>query len=153
MTYKPEDLLPHRSPMVLVSRVVAFDADRHSLVAETDISPESLFYDGELGGVPAYLSIEYMAQTIGCFAGYWDLSQTPPIPPRVGFVLGTRKFCTSCDVLAPGCYRITVKEQFFDNEIASFSAEVSDVDGNVVCSASLNAFRPANLDVFKQKFL
>lgn len=153
MTYKPEDLLPHRAPMVLVSRVVAFDADARTLVAETDISPESLFYDRELGGVPAYLSIEYMAQTIGCFAGYWDLSQTPPVPPRVGFVLGTRKFSSAREVLTDGCYRIAVKEQFFDDEIASFSAEVSDSAGNAVCTASLNAFRPANLDAFKEKFL
>lgn len=163
----PEALLPHRAPMVLVDRVCAFSLAEQTLTAETEISPQSLFFDARLGGVPAYVAIEYMAQTVGCFAGLYDLAQTPPRAPAVGFVLGTRKFDATQSVLAPGIYKIRVRALFFEDEIASFDcalfrgndfpddSENPENRGNAkpLCTAALNAFRPRNLEKFKEQYL
>lgn len=160
----PEALLPHRAPMVLVDRVCAFDAAAQTLTAETEISPQSLFFDARLGGVPAYVAIEYMAQTVGCFAGLFDLAQTPPRVPAVGFVLGTRKFDAAQSVLPPGTYKICVRALFFEDEIASFDCALfrggndfpenaENCAGTPLCTAALNAFRPRDLEKFKEQYL
>lgn len=150
----PEKLLPHRAPMVLVDRVTAFDLAAQTLTAETTVSEKSLFFDEKLGGVPACVAIEYMAQTVGCFAGLYDLSCTPPREPLVGFVLGTRKFDAKEAVLTPGKYEISARELFFDDEIASFACVLSrGNDGAALCSATLTAFRPRDLEKFKKEHL
>src|ERR1051325_2359742 len=59
-------LLPHTGRMVLLDRVIAADAD--NLCAEVTIRRDSVFFDGS--GVGAWVGIEYMAQTIGAYAGY-----------------------------------------------------------------------------------
>lgn len=162
----PEALLPHRAPMVLVTRVCAFSLAEQTLTAETEISPQSLFFDARLGGVPAYVAIEYMAQTVGCFAGLYDLAQTPPRVPAVGFVLGTRKFDAAQSVLPPGIYKIRVRALFFEDEIASFDCTLfrgndfpenpenaENCAGTPLCTAALNAFRPRDLEKFKEQYL
>ena len=60
------DLLPHSGPMVLLDHVVA--ADDESLCAAVRVRENSLFYvDGAVGG---WVGLEYMAQSIGAFAGF-----------------------------------------------------------------------------------
>ncbi len=132
--------------MVFIDRVVSYDADAHSVETEIVVSEKSLFFDAALGGVPAYVAVEYFAQTIGCFAGIFDLSQDPPKRPGVGFVLGTRKFESAVAVLAPGRFRVRARELFFDSEIASFECSLHELAGTQICSASLNAYRPADIE-------
>ncbi|MGN0860811.1 MAG: hypothetical protein ACI4P3_02820 [Candidatus Spyradosoma sp.] len=145
----PEELLPHKPPMVLVERVLSCDFENRVVETEILVSEKSLFFDSALGGVPAYAVVEYFAQSIGCFAGLYDLSQNPPKNPGIGFVLGTRRFDSAVPALAPGRWRVRAHELFFDSEIASFDCALLDSTGATLCSAVLNAYRPVNLEQFK----
>lgn len=149
-SFSPEELLPHKPPMVFVDRVVSYDEEKHSVETEIVVSEKSLFFDAELGGVPAYVAVEYFAQTIGCFAGIYDLSQVPPKSPGIGFVLGTRKFDSSVSVFASGRFRVRARELFFDSEIASFECSLHDLAGTEICTAILNAYRPADSEQLKK---
>ena len=40
-----ELMLPHRGKMFLLSRSTAHDTDNHTLTAETDITPDCIFYE------------------------------------------------------------------------------------------------------------
>ncbi len=151
MTPVPADLLPHKPPMVLIDRVVSCDLETQRIETEIDVSEKSLFYDSAIGGVPAYVAVEYFAQTIGCFAGAYDLSRIPPKKPGVGFVLGTRKFEAAVGVLPIGRFSVRAQELFLDAEIASFSCSLHDADGAQLCSAILNAYRPEDLEQFKKQ--
>jgi predicted hotdog family 3-hydroxylacyl-ACP dehydratase len=62
-------LLPHREGMVLLSRIVDYDLDGHTLRAEYDITRDCLFYDPELDGIPVWISFECMAQSVAAITG------------------------------------------------------------------------------------
>ena len=59
------ELVPHRPPMLLLDRVLAYDGE--CVTCETVLRPDSPFADQ--GHVPAVVGIEYMAQTIAAGAG------------------------------------------------------------------------------------
>jgi predicted hotdog family 3-hydroxylacyl-ACP dehydratase len=82
------DLLPHRAPMILLDRVLLFCPA--FLEAEVCVRSDSLFVKD--GVVPAWVGVEYMAQTCACFAGME--ARTRGESPRVGFLLGTRAYRT-----------------------------------------------------------
>ena len=62
--------LPHRYPMLLVDRVLEFEAGK-SLVALKNVTYNEHFFDGHFPGrpvMPAVLMLEAMAQATGIFA-------------------------------------------------------------------------------------
>jgi predicted hotdog family 3-hydroxylacyl-ACP dehydratase len=63
------DLLPHREGMLLLSRIIDYDLDGHTLRAEYDITRDCLFYDPALDGIPAWISFECMAQSVAAITG------------------------------------------------------------------------------------
>ena len=78
-------LLPHRGKMFLLSRVVEYDTGKRNLVAEYDVTQDCLFYDPVLGGVPAWVSFEFMAQSISAMSGL--AGKENGRSPTSGFVL------------------------------------------------------------------
>jgi predicted hotdog family 3-hydroxylacyl-ACP dehydratase len=72
--------------MCLLERIVA--ADDQSLVATTVIRSDSLFCrDGRVG---SWVSLECMAQAVAAWAGVQERGSGRG--PRIGFLLGTRRF-------------------------------------------------------------
>jgi len=100
MTTYPEvaSLIPHRSSMALLERVVF--ADEETLHAEVLIGADCIFFDAVGHGVPAWLGIEYMAQAIAAFEGYWSLQRGEPV--KVGLLLGSRRYESHCAQFAAG---------------------------------------------------
>ena len=85
-----ESLLPHAGPMVLIDRVI--EGGLTSTRAAVRIGEDSMFYETP-HGVPAYVGIEYIAQTVAAHAGIRALREDEPV--RIGFLLGTRRYeCT-----------------------------------------------------------
>lgn len=82
----PEQVLPHRGGMLLLSRIVSCDAQQ--LSAEADITRASLFAQGE-HGVPRWAGIEFMAQTVAALDGAREVGQGHPV--SLGYLLGTRR--------------------------------------------------------------
>jgi predicted hotdog family 3-hydroxylacyl-ACP dehydratase len=76
-----EELVPHSGRMVLLNRVIEFDED--AMVAEVIVRDDGLFGDGNM--VPAWLGIEYMAQTIAVLGGMKRRLAGKPLNP--GFLL------------------------------------------------------------------
>ncbi|EKE76666.1 3-hydroxydecanoyl-ACP dehydratase [Gallaecimonas xiamenensis] len=81
----PDQYIAHRPPMALLQEVleVGDDFARCRLV----VDPQSPFATPE--GVPSWVGIEYMAQTIAVYAGYLAEQAGEPVKP--GFLLGTRR--------------------------------------------------------------
>jgi predicted hotdog family 3-hydroxylacyl-ACP dehydratase len=85
--YAPRDLLPHAPPMVLLDEVL--DWSDAAVSASLTIRRDTPFFEpGQ--GVPAHIGIEWMAQTCGLFAGLE--ARAAGDPPRLGFLLGTRRY-------------------------------------------------------------
>lgn len=145
--YLPIDVLPHRPPMILIDRVIDYDLTAHTLCAGITIQQDDLFFDKSLNGVPQYVALEYMAQTIGCLVGIFDRQENRP--PKVGFVLGSRKIEQFADCFELGnSYQIQIKEVFLDQNLASFDCVILDENDTIVSQGILNAYRPDDITDF-----
>lgn len=112
-------------------------------VAYADTSEKSLFYEAELGGVPAFAALEYMSQTMALVVGYFNAKKG--IPPRIGYVLGSRRLEVDIPVFRKGeRYRVEATCLYSDEAFGSFDCRISDGEGRSVARGVLSAYQPEN---------
>lgn len=138
--YSVSDLIPHRPPMSLIDEIIDVDEEKRSLVAAIDIREE---WSGN------WVAIEYMAQTAAALAGYFDRLANAECPARPGFLLGTRRLTLNLPRFEVGArYSVTAVNEFVDDASASFSCSIADSKGEIVATATLNAYRPDDIATF-----
>lgn len=138
-SYRLEDLLPHRSPMILIDEIVDFDAVTNTLTTSVTVKEP---------WTANHVAVEYMAQTAAALAGLSDRLSDSDCAPRPGFLLGTRVMDLKIDRFEPGVtYMVSAIYEFYDSNTASFSCRIS-CDGETVASAVINAYRPENMRSF-----
>ncbi len=140
--YPIDELVPHSGTMSLLDKVVEYGEDW--LTAEVTISPETLFLTNN--AVPAWVGVEYMAQTIAAFAGI--LAKTHQQDVKLGFLLGTRKYTTSVSSFPIGTRLIirVEKELQSDDGLGVFNCSI-DAE-NISVTARLNVFQPKDAEQF-----
>ena len=140
--YSVEDLVMHRGRMNLLDSIIDFGEDW--LVAELTIREDSMFVDSR--GVPAWIGMEYLAQTIGAFDGLKERLEGKK--PKLGFLVGSRKYQCSRDYFEIGqTLRLYVQfEMQADNGLGVFSCMLTG-DG-VEATTSLNVFQPDDAEKF-----
>lgn len=139
-------LVPHAGRMVLLDRVVSVGEE--NLCAEVRIRPESLFcIDGVVG---AWIGLEYMAQTIGAWAGYTARLRGEAI--KRGFLLGTRRYeCLRSSFAVGALLRIHVQRLLQSaNGLASFECRIEDECG-IIARANLSVFQSAEPAEFSEQ--
>lgn len=136
--YDLSKILPHNCPMILIDELLNVDMDNRVVEASVCIQENKLFYDKDLCGVSSTVGIEYMAQTIGCYAYFRNGEQEP----KIGFLLGTRSYSISIDKFEYGkTYTIRAQEIFTDNELVSFECFI--YNDNIECAkATINVYQP-----------
>ena len=137
------EILPHKEPMILIDDIVDYSIEEKWLKTCVTISKDSLFYEESLTGIDSIIGIEYMAQTIGCYAYFRkNLSE-----PKIGFLLGTRLYNNSIKTFELGkTYYIVVKEVFVA-EIYSFECFIYNENNEEVASATINVYQEENINV------
>jgi predicted hotdog family 3-hydroxylacyl-ACP dehydratase len=130
-------LLPHGPEMTLIDGLVESVPDYS--VATVRIRADSEFF--EAGGVPAWVGIEYMAQTIAARIGY-DAYRNGA-PPPIGFLLGTRQYeCCIDQFLLDSELSIKVAPLFVESGFGAFTCTIQ---ANVVVARSvLNTYQPTD---------
>lgn len=119
---------------MLLERVLAFD--EHSMTAEVVVRDDGLF--GSADAVPAWLGMEFMAQTIAAHSGMLCRLAGKPLLP--GLLLGTRRYQCNVDRIAAGTVLIvTVNQLVKDQGLAVFDCRISGE--NVSISAQLNVYQ------------
>ncbi|MDV7341034.1 hotdog family protein [Terasakiella sp. A23] len=137
MDYAIEDLIAHDHPMILVDRVL--DHDQEKIETTVTIHEDTPFLED--GMVPAYVAVEYMAQSVAAYSGACGLEQGEEV--RIGFLLGSRKIKLMCDGFAIGdTLHIEASSLYNDGEMASFDC-VTKKDGQTVVEARLNVYQPS----------
>lgn len=137
------ELVPHGGAMSLLDRVV--EVDNESLRAELEIRADSLFFDG--AGVGAWVGIEYMAQAVAALGGWHARRQGET--PKVGFLLGSRRFSTIVPTFGLGQrLLVEVRREFLaDNGMGQYDCRI-ECDGMVLATATLTIFEPADVAGF-----
>lgn len=134
-----DEVLPHRPPMVLIDEIVSCDLKAGTLSAAVTVRRE---------WCENWVAIEFMAQTAAALAGTVDRAEGYTGPARPGFLLGTRRLDLDLDRFEVGArYLITATCAFVDAETASFECEITR-DGRTVAKATLNAYRPSDVQEF-----
>ena len=95
--YSIAEVVPHSGRMVLVDELLDYGDD--FVVCAVNIRADSTLSDG-VSGVPAWVGLEYMAQTIGAFTGLDDLRNGRK--PQIGLLLGCRSYQAQVSTFALG---------------------------------------------------
>jgi predicted hotdog family 3-hydroxylacyl-ACP dehydratase len=93
---RASDLLPHEGRMMLIERVVSHDGNETECTV--DVSTSELFAEPD-GSIPAWLALEYMAQTIAAHGGLVDRAADRPTRP--GVLVSSRNLRIAVDAFAP----------------------------------------------------
>jgi predicted hotdog family 3-hydroxylacyl-ACP dehydratase len=138
------EILPHGANMVVIDRLVAHDDARS--VASVTVRRDSKFC--EESGVPAWVGIEYMAQTVAAHAGF-D-ARLRGKAPAIGFLLGTRSYeCRVAEFALGSELEITVELLFTEAGLASFNCVIES--GEVLAAAVISIYRPDDEELARLK--
>ena len=142
LPWSTEELLPHSGRMVLIDDVI--DAGDGWVQAGVRIAEDSLFF--ETGkGMPSWIGIEYMAQTVALYSGIQ--ARKTGQEPQIGFLLGTRKYQVMTDYFRLGSYlTIDAQEEWNDGQMATFDCRIACED--CLATARLNVFQPRDLSAY-----
>jgi len=130
--------LPHRAPLLLVDTVHE-RSDRHLVTRLTvrDVAPFGL---GD-GRVPAYLGLEYMAQTVACFSGVQRVARGQR--PIIGLLLGSRRYRAHTAFFADGQVLVVRAEERLSEyaQLNVFACRIESEDGSLLAEADLKAYQ------------
>jgi 3-hydroxyacyl-[acyl-carrier-protein] dehydratase len=127
------DILPHRFPMLLVDRILDFDAE--SIVGIKNVSANEPFFSGhfpEFPVMPGVLIIEAMAQC----AGVLVLKSIPDRHSKLVFLASVDEAKFRRPVVPGDQLRIEMRVVRWKASVAKFSGNVT-VDGQIVAEAIL----------------
>ncbi len=135
------ELLPHRGPMCWLDELVEIGAD--SITTRLLIREDALFCDPKLG-MPAWLGLEYMAQTVAAFSGHERVARGQQ--PQIGLLLGTRHYRSHVAYFPLGAV-LDVHATLLmrdPSDLVAFACEIRH-DAAVLAQADVKAIRPDDL--------
>ena len=147
--YSFESLVPHTGAMVLLDKVDF--GDDQQLQARVTVRADTPLV--EVGGLPGWVGMELMAQTIGAFGGLRARRAGQPV--KIGFLVGSRKYSCNSPYFPLGA-TLAVKVQELvrgDNGLCVFECSLSGTGeySQIQASANINVFQPDNPEEFLQQ--
>ena len=126
------NLLPHKGRMFLLDRAVDVNFEEYSIKTQVDVTEQSMFFDKALGGIPSYVTFEYMAQSISALSGIDNRRRG--LPPKVGVILSVSDFKTTVPVIKAGT-TVTVLDCQQDIVDRVFSFNCTAYIGDILISS------------------
>lgn len=135
MSVELEKILPHRTPMILVDKVVSHSPEK--LVAKVTIRESSMGFKN--GAVPGWFGVEYMAQAIAAYNGL--LGQKGG-KPEIGFLVGVRTYKADVPEFKLNSeLEVTITPNFILDNSGTFNGEIA-INGNRVAEALISTYKP-----------
>jgi predicted hotdog family 3-hydroxylacyl-ACP dehydratase len=141
--YPVQALLPQSQAMALLDRVV--EAGENHILVELTVRDDGLFSTAE-HTVPAWVGLEYMAQTVAAFSGYHRKRQGEAV--GLGFLLGTRYYECSTGSFPCGAQLKVRAEKVIEaaNDMLVFDCVLEGC--GIRAAARLNVLLPKDLKKF-----
>jgi predicted hotdog family 3-hydroxylacyl-ACP dehydratase len=142
------EVVPHAGAMRLIDELV--EADGEHCVARATVRATQLFVDD--AGMPGWVGIEYMAQTIAAWAGVRE--RAAGRPPGLGFLLGSRRYACTAPAFPVGSVldihvRCALKGE---TGLGAFDCRILDAaNGAELANATITVFQPENVEEFLQR--
>lgn len=129
-------IVPHSGKMSLLDRVIDYDFDKLEIHTEVDITPDSMFFDKDMNGIPVWIGFEYMAQSISALSGIYGKKQGQE--PKIGFIMSVNNFTANKSVFpANSIAKIFVRQTMRMDNIVSFDGNIT-LDDTIVATAVIN---------------
>ena len=132
-----EDLLPHRKPMRLITKMLFFNDQK--AVTQSTVSPNWPLTD-QKGANPLIL-IELVAQTAGINNGWILLKRKGSGADHRGWIVGIKNAEFMVDTLAVGTSIVTTSENRFEFENFREIHGVTKVDDKVVGEMTMHLMK------------
>jgi len=132
-------LLPHRPPSVLLDEVLDYGNEHAS--ARLRVHAQSNYFDRQQRGVPAWVGVEYMAQTLAIWAGDQRLQRGRPV--NIALLVAVRQYRSNVPVFAEGV-ELTINATLILSEDTAAVFDCEIVGQGVFVSARLSAVSPEN---------
>lgn len=131
-----EELLPHDHPMILIDEV--HEDSEQGFYSLTRISEDCPFFEAGCG-VPSYVGIEYIAQTVGALVGLAARREDEAVQP--GYLLGARTYNAGTPYFKPGMQLTTrVSATFESGNLAKYDGTICDETGKTLVETSLTLY-------------
>ena len=141
-----ESIVPHRGTMLLLHRINEYNLEDWTLRAETHVTEDCLFYDPAIGGVPAWVGFEFLAQAIGALMGIWIREKGEK--PKIGFILSVSSMRIGLPFFKAGStVELRVKESGRMDQVYNFEGEAF-LEGKKVLEGKLTVIE-ANDELVK----
>jgi len=138
-TSEIQALIPHRWPMLLVDRIVEYDAEAKRIVGVKGVTANEWFFQGhfpDLPVMPGVLQVEALAQTMAVY-----VAKQPGFGDRIGLFAGIDNVRFR-RVVAPGdLLRLEVTMDKLGSRFGRGRA-VASVDGEIACEGLLSFVIP-----------
>jgi len=134
-------VLPHTGHMLLLDELLSHSDD--GIVTAVTIRSDSVMCDG-VGGVPAWVGMEYMAQAACAYSGVYEVRAGEK--PKISLLLGTRSYKAQVPMFPIGS-QLVVKADLVirdDDNLAVFNCSIS-CNQQVWATGDIKAIRPVNL--------
>ncbi|MFC0309042.1 hypothetical protein ACFFHK_04890 [Gallibacterium trehalosifermentans] len=145
MLGKAGDYLPHDVPMMLLDNLSL--CQENFVEVDTRIDDKFTLFLDENGRVPAWISVELMAQAVGVWAGYHAKLKTNS-EPKIGFLLGGRQ-CRQAVEFYQKNEKLKIQAEIImqDNQMANFAARMINQEGVVVAEGKLTTYQPNESEI------
>ncbi|MEZ0239488.1 MAG: 3-hydroxyacyl-ACP dehydratase FabZ [Chloroflexota bacterium] len=134
-----EALIPHRWPILMVDRIVEYDAEAKRIVGIKAITASDWWAKGHFPGLPVLpgvLQVEGLAQTMAVY-----VAKQPGFGDRIGLFAGIDD-CRFKRVVVPGdILRLEVTMEKLGSRFGR-GRGVASVDGEVACEATMSFIIP-----------
>lgn len=132
------ELLPHAGRAIFLDAITGETA--HGVIATTRIRPSHPFFSTQLRGVPSWVGIELMAQTISLHAGLQVCREDQA--PRAGYLLGARHYLSAIPSFREGLeLEIRAERLYLDTSgLGAYDCTIL-IGTEVVATATITVFQ------------
>jgi 3-hydroxyacyl-[acyl-carrier-protein] dehydratase len=138
-TAEIQALIPHRSPFLLVDRIVEYDADAKRIVGIKGVTSSEWYFQGHFPGLPVMpgvLQVEALAQTMAVY-----VAKQPGFGSRLGLFAAIDN-CRFKRIVSPGdTLRLEVVMEKLGSRMGR-GRGVASVDGETACEVTLSFLIP-----------
>jgi predicted hotdog family 3-hydroxylacyl-ACP dehydratase len=144
LPYSITETLPHRGKLVLLDELIEY-GPTHAVCAVTVREDSPFFEPGR--GVPAWVAMEYMAQTVAVYGGIVRLQAGLDV--QIALLLGARSCEIACDYFVAG-QRLLARGEVLVQDgsgVGAYACELRDGE-RLLVRAEAKAFQPEDISGF-----
>lgn len=139
--FRIADVLPHAGTMLLLDELLEY-GEEHVCCA-VNVRRETLFCEGA-NGVPSWVGLEYMAQTMCAFSGVEEVLAGGK--PTIALLLGSRRYQCETPWFALGS-RLVIRADLQlrdENDLVAFQCSIHE-GGRLLARGDVKAYRPRDV--------